>query len=206
MIVIIDMGLGNIRSLEYKLKKSGFEVLSSSEINDLENAERLILPGVGNFQTAMQNLEQKGLDQILTKLVIDNKKPILGICLGMQLFTKTSEEGNVQGFGWINAHTKKFELNDSDKKYKIPHVGWNLLKHFQPFELLSDIPKSKYFYFTHSYYVDCEDAKDVVAKTFYGVDFASVICKDNIIGTQFHPEKSHKIGFKIVERFCRGKY
>ena len=205
MIVIIDMGMGNIRSLEYKLSRSNFEVLVSSKIKDLTNASRLILPGVGHFKTAMRNLKEKGLDVTLNNLVIKNKIPILGICLGMQLFTKDSEEGNVEGLGWLNAHTKKFIFgNNSD--YKVPHVGWNKLKYKNSISLLSGLPKPKYYYFTHSYYVDCLEERDIVAKTSYGFDFVSMVCKENIVGTQFHPEKSHKEGFKIVERFCSGKY
>jgi len=205
MIIIIDMGMGNIRSLEHKLMKGGFEVLVSSEKKDLVNAERLILPGVGHFKTAMNSLKKRNLDKTLTNLVIDRKKPILGICLGMQLFTKDSEEGNVKGLGWLNAHTKKFNFGNN-LDYKIPHVGWNQIMYKDPITLLSDLPKSKYYYFTHSYYVDCEEKNDIIAKTFYGIDFVSMVRKDNIIGTQFHPEKSHKEGFKIVEKFCNGEY
>ena len=201
MIVIIDMGMGNLRSIEYKLNKHKIDVIISSDASQIINATKLILPGVGNFEAGIKNLQNRGLIPILNNLVLEDKVPILGICLGMQLFTNHSEEGDIEGLGWIDAQTRKFRF-DNNRDLKVPHVGWNKIKIINECSILKNVSTSKRFYFTHSYYVQCNNKEDVIATTEYGSEFVSVLCKENIVGTQFHPEKSHMEGFEIVRLFC----
>ena len=201
MIVIIDYGMGNLRSILNKLQRMDAEVVISSKVEDIEKTEKLILPGVGSFAAGMDNLEKYNLIPILTKKVIEDKIPILGICLGMQLLTKRSEEGNADGLGWIDAETKQFEFERNNIKLKIPHMGWNSIDIRRDSTLLKNVPANSTFYFVHSYHVCCNGTNSVVATTNYGYDFTSVIQKENIFGTQFHPEKSHKNGIKLLKNF-----
>lgn len=200
LIVIIDYGIGNLRSVLHKVKKLGIDSIISSNNEDILGADKLILPGVGSFAVGIENLKNFKLIDILNKKVLNEKTPILGICLGMQLFTKKSEEGNAEGLGWIDAETKRF--NFTNKNLKIPHVGWNSIFLKKKSILFNDIQPDTYFYFTHSYHVCCKNEKDILCTTNYGYDFVSAINKDNIYGTQFHPEKSHKIGMKIIQNFA----
>jgi len=149
----------------------------------------------------MKNLKEYGLIDVLNKKVLDDKTPILGICLGMQLFSEHSEEGETKGLGWIESDTVKFSFNDNS--LRIPHIGWNKLSLKKESILFKDVPTDKRFYFVHSYYVNCKNEEDTVASTNYGIDFTSAIQKGNIYGTQFHPEKSHKHGLKIIDNFLR---
>lgn len=199
MVVIIDYGMGNLRSIQNKLERLGIKAEISADPKKIEKAKKLILPGVGSFAAGMTNLREKGLIGILNKQVIKKKIPILGICLGMQLFTNYSEEGNSKGLGWIDAETKKF--NFSDKKLRIPHVGWNSIKIKNNLDIFNKIPKEHKFYFVHSYHVCCKNKEEVIATTNYGCDLHSVIRKGNILGVQFHPEKSHKDGIKLTKNF-----
>jgi glutamine amidotransferase len=201
MIVIVDYGMGNLRSILNKLQRMDAEAIISSKVEDIEKAEKLILPGVGSFAAGMDNLEKHNLIHILTKKVIEEKVPILGICLGMQLLTKRSEEGNADGLGWIDAETKQFEFERNNNKLKVPHMGWNTIDIRRDSALLKGIPINSTFYFVHSYHVCCNGANSVVATTNYGYDFTSVIQKENIFGTQFHPEKSHKNGIRLLKNF-----
>ena len=198
-IIVLDYGLNNIRSITNKLKKNGIQATGSSRSQDLINADKIILPGVGHFASAMQNLKNLGLIDILKKKVLVDKTPILGICLGMQLFASKSAEGDTEGLGFIDCVVEKFNIKD--KNFKVPHVGWNTLEYSKPNILLNNIDKQKKFYFVHSYhYTKAENY--AVARTKYGYSFVSIIQKDNIYGTQFHPEKSHLAGFKIIENFA----
>jgi len=198
-IVIIDYGMGNIRSILNKLTKAGFKGIVTSNVELINSADKLILPGVGHFLTGMNRLKEKGIIDILFKKVIVEKTPILGICLGMQLLTKFSEEGNCEGLGWIDAETVKFQLTDI--RHKIPHMGWNSIKQMKDSPLLKEIPINSNYYFVHSYHVRCNDPDDILTTTFYGFEFTSAIQKDNIFGTQFHPEKSHEWGEKLLNNF-----
>jgi glutamine amidotransferase len=201
MTTILNYNLGNPKSIKNMLGYLGFDAHITSDPNEIENAERLILPGVGHFQHGMEQLEQLGLIEILQEAVIKNKKPILGICLGMQLLTKFSEEGNVEGLGFIDAQTKKFNLDDP--KLKIPHMGWNTVKFNKESELTTEIRSNPRYYFVHSYYVECNDKNDVLCTTQYGQDFVSGFQHENIFGLQFHPEKSHKFGLELLANFCK---
>jgi glutamine amidotransferase len=178
----------------------GIESRISDDYTEIAAADRLVLPGVGHFQHGMEQLRQMGLIEVLNKVVLEDKKPILGICLGMQLLTQFSEEGNVEGLGFIDAQTKKFNLDDP--KLKIPHMGWNTVKFNKESELTTEIRSNPRYYFVHSYYVECNDKNDVLCTTQYGQEFVSGFQNDNIFGLQFHPEKSHKFGMELLVNFC----
>jgi glutamine amidotransferase len=201
MIVIVDYGLGNLGSIKNMFKKIGTEAVISSNSSDIERAKKLILPGVGRFDQGMMNLRNLDLVGVLTEKVIQKKTPILGICLGMQLFTKHSEEGPSDGLGWIDAETIRFRFGSSQGQLKIPHMGWNLIKIEQKEALVGEMYSEPRFYFVHSYHVVCKNEGDILSKTFHGYEFVSAIRKENIYGVQFHPEKSHKFGMKLLSNF-----
>ena len=197
---MVDYGMGNLGSVSNMLKKIGAENTVSSKTDDIEKADKLILPGVGAFDNAIKNIKQLGLWNVLNKAVIKNKTPVLGICLGTQLITKRSEEGTLPGLGWINAETIRFRFEGNS--LKIPHMGWNTIEICKNDSLFKDLNKDARFYFVHSYHLVCKNEKDVLAKTDYGYDFVSMVKKGNIMGVQFHPEKSHKFGMQILKNFA----
>lgn len=203
MIVIVDYGLGNLGSIKNMLKKIGVRAEITDDYNRILKADKLILPGVGAFDDGMKNLDSKGLIKILNQKVIQEKTPILGICLGMQLMTEGSEEGKLPGLGWIEGSAKKFSSQNNGEKIRIPHMGWNILKPSNGSE--NTIFKSNFeelrFYFVHSYYVNIKNQEENAGLTDYGQKFVSAFKKDNIIGMQFHPEKSHKFGMSILKNF-----
>jgi glutamine amidotransferase len=202
MIVIVDYGLGNLASVANMFKKAGIKnVCISSDEKVIANASKLVLPGVGSFDAGMKNLEDSNLIPILNKKVLEEKVPILGICLGMQLLTKRSDEGEKNGLGWIDAETLKFNL-DSSLKLKVPHMGWNYITVQKQNSLIDSNSKSR-FYFVHSYYVKCFDQSQSLATSHFGNDFECMVMKDNIYGVQFHPEKSLKFGMKLFENFSK---
>lgn len=201
MIVVIDYKMGNIGSILNMLRKIGTNAICTSEISDIQKAEKIILPGVGSFDNAMKNINDLGLVSVLSQKVLGEKIPILGICLGMQLFTKNSEEGQAPGLGWIDAGTVRFKFDRENSDLKIPHMGWNNAALKKDSELYKDMPEASRFYFVHSYHLVCNDEKDVVAKTNYGYEFTSIVQRENIYGVQFHPEKSHKYGMKLLKNF-----
>ena len=203
-IIIIDYGMGNLGSLANMLKKIHILSKISSDIGDIESAEKLILPGVGSFDHGMKKLRELDLIDPLNKKVVNDNTPILGICLGMQMFTKTSEEGVQQGLGWVDAKTVKFNA-DKTPSLKIPHMGWDTLDIKKSHFLMQDTECNAMYYFVHSFHVVCNRSDDVLSTSHYGYDFVSSLAKDNIIGVQFHPEKSHKYGMKILENFCNHK-
>ena len=200
MIVIIDYGMGNLRSVQKAFERIKVSIKVSSSIDDILNADKLILPGVGHFERGMQNLRERGIYKALNEAVLEMKKPILGICLGMQLMTEFSEEGNCSGFGWINAKTKKFSFPTG--RIKIPHMGWNNLSINKTDSLFKAITVDDYFYFVHSYFVSCTDYNEVLTETIYGNKFVSSFKKENIFGCQFHPEKSHDAGLLVLKNFA----
>lgn len=202
MLAIVDFGMGNLRSLKYKLDREGIESVITNDRSVISASEKIILPGVGNFKKAMENLAKLELIGLLNEEAIEKKKPVLGICLGMQLMTKWSEEGNTAGLGWFDAETIQFRFED--KKIKIPNVGWLPISIINKNPLLEGL-ESNEFYFTHSYYVKCKNEECVSARSYYGLEFDSVIRRENITGTQFHPEKSHKSGFGLIVNFAKDK-
>lgn len=201
MIGVIDCGMGNVGSIVNMLAKIGAKATVISSADPLARAERLILPGVGHFDRGMSRLDELSLHQPLEQLVLERKVPILGICLGMQLMCKTSEEGGRLGLGWINAQVRRFDSNAFPDR-KIPHMGWNRVEPAKasPFFDLS-LKEPQRFYFVHSYYVDCVERGDVLTTTAYGDSFCSSFLRGNICGVQFHPEKGHAYGMAFLRRF-----
>lgn len=200
MITIIDYNAGNIGSIRNMIRKIGGEFVVSSDPEVITSAEKLILPGVGHYDYGMKNLNEKGLVGILNQRVLENKVPILGICLGVQLFTQKSEEGVSEGLGWFDAETVRFKFDNNNTK--IPHMGWSdaELKKKES-RLFKDMHDEARFYFVHSYHLKAHDSNEVLANSVYGYPFVSAMERDNIVGVQFHPEKSHKFGMKILENF-----
>ena len=202
MMVIVDYGMGNVQSVKNALEFLGYEALISRKEEDIRNAEKLILPGVGAFIDGMKNLEIFNLKEILYDEVINKKKPLLGICLGMQLLAQDSEEGGYyKGLGWIYGNVKQLKIKL--KESKIPHVGWNNIKIQREDALLKGIPDDSDFYFIHSYHVVPIDKTMITSTCDYGAEFVSTMSKDNIFATQFHPEKSQDKGLKILENFMK---
>jgi len=202
MIIIVDYGMGNLRSVQNKLKKIGCHSEISSDPKTIAKADKLILPGVGHFANAMNKLSELNLLNTLNKIVLIEKVPIMGICLGMQLMGKHSEEGLVKGLEWIDAKTILFRIPDSEKyRLKIPHMGWNNIKVQPGSRLFKDIPVDAQFYFVHSYHYLIDSNNMITGITNYCYDFVSYFEKDNIFGTQFHPEKSQDAGMQLLNNF-----
>jgi imidazole glycerol-phosphate synthase subunit HisH len=200
MVAIIDYGVGNLSSISNMFKKVGVPALVTSEVDVILKANKLLLPGVGAFDNGMAHLNKSGLRLAIEKRVLEDKVPVLGICLGMQMLTKGSEEGKHPGLGWVDAETIKFK--DQEIHLKIPHMGWNNVYFRDTSTLFKDLdPTDSRFYFVHSFHVVCQTKKDILAETEYGYLFTSSIGKENIFGTQFHPEKSHRFGMKLFENF-----
>lgn len=198
-IVIIDYGMGNLRSVQKAFEHIGVDALITRDPTIIQNASKIVLPGVGAFSDAMDNLTSLGLIDILHQEVLKKKKPFLGICLGMQLIaTKSYEFGETQGLGWIDAQIVRFP----DSGLKIPHVGWNNVTFAHPSPLFEEIPDNSDFYFVHSYYFDADDTY-ATGICEYGIEFIASVQKDNIFATQFHPEKSQKHGLAIINNFAK---
>ena len=202
MITIVNYDMGNLGSIQNMLKKIGVKSIVTSTSDEILAAEKLLLPGVGNFKRAMENLENYGLIDALNQKVLVEKTSILGICLGMQLMTSYSEEGDCAGLGWIDAQTLRFPSYELTG-LKVPHMGWNEVA-FPNAHFLADGLVDPRFYFVHTYRVRCESLENVLCTTTYGETFHSGIFKDNIMGVQFHPEKSHAFGMRLLENFCGG--
>ncbi len=199
-LVIVDYGMGNLNSVRKILDKMKVRTVVSSKPEDIEDSDKLILPGVGHFGKAMSNLKQLNLLDTLHEAVLVRKKPILGICLGMQLLAKKSEEGDAEGLGWFDAEVVKFRVSDK-LKYKIPHMGWNQIFLKSRSSLMKNIPELSEFYFVHSYHLKANDQSDLLNETEYDYIFASAVEKDNIFGVQYHPEKSHDAGAQLIKNF-----
>jgi imidazole glycerol-phosphate synthase subunit HisH len=201
VIGIIDYGMGNVESVYQALSYLDAEPVITSDRDVLARCERLILPGVGAFGDAMRNLDERGLIPVLNGQVREQRKPFLGICLGMQLLARSSTEHGVhEGLGWLDADVVRFDLDGRD--LKVPHMGWNdvtLRRHGTLFDGLS--AEQTIFYFVHSYHMVCRRASDVVAECDYGYRFAAAVCHENIFATQFHPEKSQDSGLHVLQKF-----
>ncbi|EFL50839.1 imidazole glycerol phosphate synthase, glutamine amidotransferase subunit [Solidesulfovibrio fructosivorans JJ]] len=203
MIVIVDHGLGNLRSVAMKFARIKAEAMISADPAVVATAEKLVLPGVGSFDAGMKNLRDSGLEEALNIAVLEKKTPVLGICLGMQLFTRGSEEGRRPGLGWIDAETRRLRPPEGDRRLRVPHVGWNTVSCRPGALLFTDIDPDLPYYFVHSYAAFCNTPEQVAAQTDYGEIFASAVAWDNIWGVQFHPEKSHHHGLRMIENFLR---
>lgn len=200
--IVIDYNVGNLGSIRNMIKKIGYDAEVTSDLKLINQADKLILPGVGSFDYGITQLNKSGIRKVLDKKVINDRIPILGICLGMQLLTNSSMEGVEKGLEYIDAETLKF--NPTEKYFRVPHMGWNSINITQKNVLIEDVdPKNSKYYFVHSYYVKCNNRNDVIAESDHGQLFDSIIGSKNIYGTQFHPEKSHKHGMLILKNFLK---
>jgi len=200
-IVVVDSGLGNVASVRNMIYHIGFEAVVSGEPEVVRKADRIILPGVGSFDTGVSKLKERKLWDILNLKALEEKVPVLGICLGMQLMTLGSEEGKLNGLGWVEAETVKFRFVENDRLV-LPHMGWNTLQPVTKKKLFLDFPYEEFvFYFIHSYHVVCRNMEDIAGMTSYGYEFVSSFEHNNIYGVQFHPEKSHKYGMAVLKNF-----
>jgi glutamine amidotransferase len=200
MIVVVDYKMGNIGSILNMLRKAGHQAEVSADPARIAAASRLILPGVGAFDAGMQNLSDSGLIPLLTERVKSARVPTLGICLGMQLMVERSAEGALPGLGWVAGEAQRFQPTEG--ALKVPHMGWNTVAATRSSALTDDLPSEPRFYFVHSYHVRCRDNSDALLRTRYGIEFVSAFQHENIWGVQFHPEKSHKFGMRLLANFA----
>ena len=203
MIVIVDYGLGNLGSIKNMLQFIGFDAEISGDKEQISVASKLILPGVGSFDQGMTTLHLRGLVPLLNQRVLVERVPILGICLGMQLFGTKSEEGSLSGLSWIDLESKKFNSTDY-KTFPVPHLGWDYVSSVQESKLLRGFDEETRFYFAHSYYVKCNNRNNVVLEADYIHKFDAAVQKDHIACVQFHPEKSHRFGMQLLTNFISG--
>ena len=199
-LTIVDYRMGNLNSVKKKLDRLKTTASITSNPSDIVKADKIILVGVGHFAQAMKNIKELALLDALNEVVIIKKKPVLGICLGMQLMAKDSEEGNTEGLGWLDANVRKMQVDDT-LKFKIPHTGWNKIMQSKKSHLMKGIPESSEFYFVHSYYFKSNETSNILNETEYCFKFTSAIEKDNIFGVQYHPEKSHDVGEVLLKNF-----
>lgn len=203
MIAIIDYGVGNIRAFTNIYRQLDIPIKIARKVDDLTYVSKIILPGVGAFDHAMEQLEQSGIRQRLDELVIQNKVPVVGICVGMQMLAHSSDEGKLPGLGWIDASVKKFDVSKINCSTHLPHMGWNDINPVKENGILKGLEKDAKFYFLHSYYFHCNDPLNTIATTDYGIEFSCAVNKNNIYGVQFHPEKSHEYGIQLLKNFAK---
>jgi len=202
MIAIVDYGLGNIAAFVNVYNKANIKVSIARTADDLKGASKLVLPGVGHFDHAMELLQQSGMRDTLDNLVLREKVPVIGICVGMQILARTSEEGKLPGLGWLDADVKAFKSRDATKDMALPHMGWNDVRPVSPNKLFEELETNARFYFLHSYYFSCDRQENVLAICNYGGDFSCAVHSSNIYGVQFHPEKSHSFGNRLLRNFA----
>jgi len=202
MIAIIDYGLGNVRAFANIYTKLNIPFVIVQNTSELKKAQRIILPGVGAFDYAMGLLEKSGMKNMLDDMVQGLGVPVLGVCVGMQMMAASSEEGEKPGLGWVDGQVKKFKTEDS-LPIIIPHMGWNNVQPLNDSILMEGLDSASKFYFLHSYYFNCTSKNEILASTNYGGKFTCAVNRNNIYGVQFHPEKSHQWGEKLLENFAR---
>ena len=200
-VAIVDYGVGNLDSVRRAVEECGGRPMLVDRAEGLRSADRIILPGVGAFASGMANLQERGLDEALREEVLGNGVLFLGLCLGMQLLATSGWEGGTEtkGLQWIEGEVRR--LTPPDPAVRIPHVGWNEVRFVRPSALFREVPEGRDFYFVHSYHMVCANPRDIVAETPYGSPFVSAVAKNNIYGVQFHPEKSQRVGFKVIRNF-----
>ncbi len=203
MIGIVNYGSGNIQAIANIYKQLNIAYIVIDNPKELREADRLILPGVGVFDETMGQLNSSGLKKELDDLVLKQKKPILGICVGMQIMANSSEEGCLEGLGWIDGEVRKFDVSSFTHKPYLPHMGWNSLNPRIDHPIFNGIDFDNGFYFVHSYYFDTKQEENILLTTDYGIRFSSAVFNKNIFGMQFHPEKSHSNGIKLLENFAK---
>jgi glutamine amidotransferase len=202
MIAIVDYGLGNVKAFANVYKNLNISAMIVKEVDDLKKAGKVILPGVGSFDHAMQRLEISGMRESLDEIVLRRHVPVLGICVGMQMLAGSSEEGSAPGLGWVHGEVKRFDVS-SRHPICVPHMGWNDVKPLKTNGLFQGLDQDARFYFLHSYYFQSQEWEDVIAVTDYGGEFACAVNHGNIFGVQFHPEKSHQWGIRLLENFAK---
>lgn len=202
MIHVVDYGLGNIQAFITMFKRLGVESVRATRAEELEGASKLILPGVGAFDHAMELLDRSGMRPALEELVVDGKVPVLGICVGMQILAGSSDEGASAGLGWVDGRVRSFAGNPASAALPMPHMGWNDVVPAASSPLFKGLEEDARFYFLHSYYFECSEPKNVAARADYGFQFDCVVQNDNVFGVQFHPEKSHHWGAALLKNFA----
>ena len=202
MITIVNYGSGNIQAIGNIYKRLNIEVTVADTIEALSPATKLILPGVGAFDKTMRQLVDAGMKSKLDSMVLEKKIPVLGICVGMQILANGSDEGELPGLGWIKGTVKKFDVSKFTQKPHVPHMGWNNVMPTIEHPLLKNMDEQQGFYFLHSYYFECINSGDILSTTEYEDQFASAVYNDNIFGTQFHPEKSHRNGIQLLKNYA----
>ncbi|GAB1474499.1 imidazole glycerol phosphate synthase subunit HisH [Bacteroidota bacterium] len=203
MITIVDYGLGNIKAFVNVYERLNIPIKIAKTKYDLNDASKIIIPGVGAFDYAMEQLNKSGMRDELENKVIRDKVPVIGICVGMQILAKSSEEGKLPGLGWVDGKVLKFDINNIPYKTRLPHMGWNNINPIAESTLLNGFNNESRFYFLHSYYFVCNNQQDIISTTQYGIDFSSAINHNNIFGIQFHPEKSHSNGVSLLNNFAK---
>ena len=203
MIVVVSYGSGNVRSVVKMYERIGIPAVALADPEAVAAAERLVLPGVGSFDSAAAKLRESGLEEPLTDAVVRRGVPVLGVCLGMQLFARRSAEGSAAGLGWLDADVARLDdSGDNHTALRLPHMGWAAVRPVTPNPLLPARSPLERFYFVHTYHVCCADPGDVLGVATYGVEFTAAVHRDNIWGVQFHPEKSHRFGMDVLRRFA----
>lgn len=200
-IVIIDYSVGNLGSVKNMFKRIGVNALISGDAGVISKADKLILPGVGRFDYGMEQLTKLNLVDVIKEKVENDETPMLGICLGVQLLTEYSEEGHVAGLGFVKGKTVAFDKSELHANQKIPHMSWTSVKDYSSSKLFKDMYEDPRFYFVHSYHLQLQNSSDIMVKANYGYEFAAGVECGNVLGVQFHPEKSHKFGMKLLENF-----
>lgn len=200
MITVVDYGAGNIGSVVNMIRKSGGQATATGSMDELAGAEKILLPGVGSFDNAMIRLKNLGLVDVLQERAAAGIN-FFGICLGMQLLATHSEEGSIPGLGLIPGAVRKFKFDGECSSLKIPHMGWNRVRAVREHSLANGLDQDARFYFVHSYFYDCDNPEDVLFSTRYGIDFAAGVQRGNVMGVQFHPEKSHRYGLQLLKNF-----
>ena len=203
-VVVVNAGIGNLGAIPNMLKRLGTTARITADAGEIAAAGRIILPGVGAFDAAMQSLVDLGLIEVLNHKALDERVPILGVCLGMELLGAGSEEGRLPGLGWIAGRAIRFQPDDDGPPLRIPHMGWNYVRPTDSGALFAELGASPRFYFAHSYHLVCDDQADVAGMTRYGHPFVSAVHRGNISGIQFHPEKSHRFGLQVFRNFLAG--
>ena len=202
MIAIINYGSGNIQAIANIYKRAGVAHAIAETPDQLKGADRYLLPGVGAFDRCMQELNTSGMREALDRSVLTDRKPILGICVGMQILARSSEEGREKGLGWINGDVKRFDPSTFHQATRLPHMGWNTTSPVQQSPLFDGVDLTTGYYFLHSYIFACDKRENVLAETEYGGRFAAAVHRDNVFGVQFHPEKSHQAGIQLLKNFA----
>jgi glutamine amidotransferase len=202
VIAIVDYGVGNVAAIGNIYKRLDVPAKLARTAEELEEADRVVLPGVGSFDWAIERLDRSGLRPALERAALEQRKPILGICVGMQMLARGSDEGRLPGFGWIDGHVKRFEPQRGGMRTQLPHMGWNDVAPVDSVDLFADWVDDARFYFLHSYYFEAANSANVLAVTDYNGRFASAVRARNILGVQFHPEKSHQWGVRLLKNFA----